>query len=286
MITIFAIPKAFRGQFDVIQRNAIQSWTLLRPPCEVILFGDDEGTAEVADEFGLRHIPDVARNEFGTPLVSFLFETAQEIGRYDLLAYVNADIILMSDFVDAVRRMHERPFLMVGHRWDLDVHEPLDFTDLEWQANLRLRAKESGCQHGRHGIDYFVFPRGLFMEMPPLAVGRSGWDNWMLYNARGKGVALIDATASVMVVHQNHDFSHHPQGFVGAHTGPEAKRNVELAGGPLNMYDLHDATWLLTSSGLRPALRPEHIRQRLLRLTILHPQLRAWARKIRSGKQR
>jgi len=64
MLTIFATPKAFRGHIDVIQRNAIKSWTLLSINPEIILFGDDEGTPEVAREFGLQHIPAVARQRF------------------------------------------------------------------------------------------------------------------------------------------------------------------------------------------------------------------------------
>src|SRR5260370_906360 len=48
MLTLYTIPKAFDEHIGIIQRNAIRSWTLLRPPCEVILFGDDAGTAEVA----------------------------------------------------------------------------------------------------------------------------------------------------------------------------------------------------------------------------------------------
>ncbi len=67
MLTLFAIPKAFRGHINTIQRNAIKSWTLLNPKPEIILLGDDEGTAEVAQEFGLIHIPEVDRNEYGTP---------------------------------------------------------------------------------------------------------------------------------------------------------------------------------------------------------------------------
>jgi hypothetical protein len=46
MLTIFAIPKPFRGHIGVIQRNAICSWLELRQACEIILLGDDEGTAE------------------------------------------------------------------------------------------------------------------------------------------------------------------------------------------------------------------------------------------------
>ena len=59
MLTLFAIPKAFRGEFNQIQRNAITSWTLLEPKPEIILLGDDEGTAEVAKEFGVRHVSGV-----------------------------------------------------------------------------------------------------------------------------------------------------------------------------------------------------------------------------------
>jgi len=76
MLTIFSVPKPFHGRIGVIQTNAIRSWVLLRPACEVILFGNEEGTAEIASRFGIRHIPDVERNEYGTPLVSSVFSTA------------------------------------------------------------------------------------------------------------------------------------------------------------------------------------------------------------------
>src|SRR5712691_10486867 len=66
MLTIFATPKPFRGHIAVIQRNAIRSWTLLRPACEIILMGNDGGTADIAAEFGVRYVPDVARNTLGT----------------------------------------------------------------------------------------------------------------------------------------------------------------------------------------------------------------------------
>ena len=78
MLTIFGIPKPFEGHFGVIQRNAIQSWTRLSPRCQVLLFGDETGTAEMAAEVGAQHIPKVERNEFGTPLLQDLFRQAIE----------------------------------------------------------------------------------------------------------------------------------------------------------------------------------------------------------------
>ena len=95
MLTLFCAPKAFIGHFAIIQRNAIRSWTQLRPVCEIILLGNEEGIAELACELELRHIPEIPRNEFGTPLIDGIFETARSLATGDILGYVNADIILM-----------------------------------------------------------------------------------------------------------------------------------------------------------------------------------------------
>src|SRR3989304_7757798 len=120
MLTLFAIPKPFRGHVGAIQRNSIRSWPLLHPGCEVILFGQDEGTAEIALELGTSHVPIVACNEYGTPLVNGLFAQAERMARHDVLCYVKADIILMRDFPVALRRaaVGRRRVLLTGRRWD------------------------------------------------------------------------------------------------------------------------------------------------------------------------
>src|SRR5215831_9353137 len=145
MLTIFAAPKAFRGHIGVIQRNAIRSWTLLRPSCEIILLGDDDGIAEVAAEFGVRHVGDVARTAAGTPLVNGLFRQAEQSSNRRLFCYVNSDIILMTDFMEAIQRVaaRESRFLLVGHRWNLDVKNELEFHQ-DWEGILRREARTNG----------------------------------------------------------------------------------------------------------------------------------------------
>src|SRR2546423_8487781 len=98
MLTIFSTPKPFRGHLAITQRNAIISWTRLHADCEIILFGNEDGVADVADELGVRHEADVLRNEHNTPYVSHLFERAQAIAKHHLSCYVNCDIILLTDF--------------------------------------------------------------------------------------------------------------------------------------------------------------------------------------------
>src|SRR5271156_609275 len=105
MLTIFTTAKPFRGHIGGIQRNAIRSWKLLHRDIEVILFGDDEGSAEAARELGARHEPEVKKNEFGTILVSSMFQRAQELASHNLLCYANCDIVLLPDFMEALEKV-------------------------------------------------------------------------------------------------------------------------------------------------------------------------------------
>ncbi len=274
MLTIFTAPKPFRGHIAVIQKNAIRSWLKLCPECEVILFGDEDGVAETAAELGTRYVGEVKRNEYGTPLISDLFAQAQRLTTHALLCYSNADIILMSDFLQAVERLshYKRRFLMVGRRWNLDVTSLLNF-DSGWEDRLRSRVRREGILYSHKAMDYFVFPTGILGSVPNFAVGRAGWDNWMLYRARELGVAVVDATTSVMAVHQNHDYSHYNRGAVGVFEGPEAKRNVELAGGLKYLFRMRDATYILTPEGLKRPLDWWHLRRHLDTLPLFHPSL-------------
>jgi len=208
-LTLFATPKRFQGHIGNIQRNAIASWTRLNPRPEIILFGSDDGTAEAAREFGLRHVPIVKTNQWGTPLVSDLFQQAETVGGGSALCYVNADILLFDDFPKAVQRVSawSERFLMVGRRTDLHITGPLEF-DKNWADNLRQRAVQEGMLQIARSIDYFAFSRGLYPEMPALAIGRFWWDNWLLWKARSVGAKVVDASKAVLVVHQNHDYSH------------------------------------------------------------------------------
>ncbi len=232
ILTIFTAPKPFTNpHIAAIQRNALANWRELGDDAAVIVLGDEVGAAEATGQFGARHIPDVPRNREGTPLVSGLFDLARQHSDSPLLAYVNADILLLPDFIHTARTVMEtqRRFLLVGQRWDLDVTAPLSF-DTGWEAALRERARKQGRLHPPAGSDYFIFPRDAFREMPDFAIGRAGWDNWMIYWARRMGWATIDATRDIFIIHQNHDYSHLPGGQAHYRL-PETFENVRLAGG-------------------------------------------------------
>jgi hypothetical protein len=252
MLTIFSTPKPFRGHIGIIQRNALRSWTLLHPDVEVILFGDDEGAADVCRELGLRHEASVERGSSGLKRIDYMFVKAQETARHNILCHVNCDIILMNDFIHAagcVRTAYPR-FLMVGRRWDTPVTESVDFSDAHWREKIRALALAANHRCDGWWIDYFLFSRGLYgKEMPPFVIGTVRWDNWLLWKALDLKLPVVDASDAVFAVHQNHDYSYHPQGKKGVWEGTESQRNLELAGGARRMRTITHATRKLTTAG-------------------------------------
>ena len=246
----------------MIQRNAIRSWTLL-PDVEVILVGEEEGLAQSARELNVIHLPNVKRNEKGTPLISSMLQLAREHGTGELLCIINADMILMSDFVEAAHRLRmlRDEFVLLSQRWDYDITSPLDFV-AGWETGLRESVRKQNQLHRPAGSDFFLFPKSCYTDIPDFAIGRAGWDNWMIYKARMEKYPIIDCTPSLMIVHQNHDYRHLPDAKPH-YDHPESHVNTQLAGGHAAIrYTILDATHQLVDGKLA---RPKMNSARLLR---------------------
>jgi hypothetical protein len=271
-LTIFAMPKAFRGHIGVIQRNAIASWTRIQPRPQVLLLGTDEGTAEVAAELGVQNVPHVQRNQWGTPLVSDIFAQAHASSSSPILCYVNSDIMLFDDFMAALLRVAAWTprFLMIGRRTDTDITEPLTFQQPNWAAQVRGTALKTGRLQIARNIDYFAFTRGLYPAVPAFGIGRFWWDNWLVWKVRDLGAPVVDASRVVLAIHQNHDYSHTTYG-PGKDTmmaSEESVLNCRLTceQNPADfdeglqwryVYTIDDATWKLTPNAI--ARNPRHL---------------------------
>ncbi len=262
-LTLLAMPKAFRGHIGVIQRNAITSWTKLvpRPDCppagragagrpEIFLFGEDEGVAEIAAELRLGHLRDIARSEYGTPRLDDLLRRAREATAAALVCYANSDIILLEEFAEAIAAVARQmpKFLAVAHRLNIDLQTPIDF-GRDWEARFRREVLPRGMPGDHTGIDFFVFPREMYAEVPPLAIGRAWIDQWMIREARWQGVPVVDVTPVARAIHQLHEYGHIEGGQKAAYWGEEALRNLEIYGGAPHAFTLLEATHELQPDG-------------------------------------
>ena len=205
MITLFTAPRPFADIYETIQRNAIASWTCLRPKPDVILFGDESGIKEMATKLGARHFSHIARTDEGGLSLRYLFNQAQSLAFGDIMGLVNADIILLSDFMPAIEAIASKldKFLAVGGRTEIDDRFKIDFANPGWEKALRKLAAKKGLLGGC--ADFFVFRRGMFRDLIPFNYGRYHWDTWLMGQALAqKDVDLVNVTGVVLSIHQSH----------------------------------------------------------------------------------
>jgi hypothetical protein len=236
VLTLFSVPKPFEGEIGVIQRRSVESWLALG--VQVLLLGE-----RPAEELGVEHLPGPELTARGTPRLDSAFSLVDAAARFPLRCFVNADVVLGSDLLDATRTVsaHEERFLLVG------------------------QTVENGRRRGAAAMDWFVFTPGLFGDVPPFAIGRAGFDNWLIWKARRAGI-VVDATHDVRAVHQPHGYDHVAGGIDETYYGEEAARNLELAGGKSRLYTLHDASHVLREGKLHrnlgaPLRWREHVRK-------------------------
>lgn len=249
MITLFTIAKPFRDHIEIIQRNAINSWKASCPDAEIVVYGDDYGTARVCEELEVDHGGAVGRSEFGRFLVSDAFEKIRQRSRFELLGYLNCDIMLLDDFrksVETLLRMQLPEFVMSARRHLFEVTARLPLSEQAERDFLRCAVQRYGSLDGYSALDCFVYPRSYRFDMPAFAVGEIAWDNWMINHALQRGIPVIDATEDCFLIHQSHE-----QFSAGPYSS-EAQRNVALAGGLQNVATLRDASCLLCGGVLTP----------------------------------
>ena len=126
--------------------------------------------------------------------------------------------------------------------------------------------------------------------MPPFAIGRTAYDNWLLWNTMDSGIPLVDATDYVTLLHQNHDYLHAPT--VDVWNGKEARENRQWIKHWTNYYTIVNANWKLTADGrVVPATawkyrtaRPRQALSHALRSTRrLRTRLKTWRSALRYG---
>ena len=137
---------------------------------------------------------------------------------------------------------------MGGLRTDYDIAKPIDFTRHDWAEALPRTPDE--WHAAAAGSTTSSIPAACSARSPQFALGRWYWDQWLVYRARRLGGALIDATACVMAVHQNHDYRH----IVDLESKGGNQGGIESFGNRLLvksiLMTLEDADWQVDGSGL------------------------------------
>jgi len=201
--------------------NAVRSWQLAFPYATIILFGEE--TKPLASKLkvwtrGVECCPD------GAP---YLNEMIRHMANWsspgEAQLYVNADIILFDGARKHLSYFEKlgAPFLLTGQRWNVDTEDCLPDTLLGHEPWGKAMARE-GKIMSPCGADWFCFSRGQYLDMPAFAIGRTTFDQWMIYHAQKKEWLAYNMTEHILALHQNHPESE------SSRIGEQARANQAL----------------------------------------------------------
>jgi hypothetical protein len=225
MVSFFATPKPFVGKTAEHQRNAIRSWLACAPGAEVILFGDAEAMHEHVADLGVQCVS-VPCTESGAVTFSQIVEQGATLSKHDLQCYVNCDIMLPNCVERVLGFRPGGSFLIVGERLYLPEGFDLRFEDPEW-ASQAYNSYLAGASKssGPTAVDYFFYRKGQWKGLKFIAMGRAYCDGAILAHALRSRIPILDATQSLLAVHQFHGYGHMAGGKQEVWDGSDAQRN-------------------------------------------------------------
>lgn len=201
------------GAWWPAQANALQQLQALAPAAPRLVFGGGEDVATLCRRFGAdHHWP----GEAELPRLDALLATARQAcpGASHLI-YLNGDILLLPSFLTVLAEVaagHDS-FLLTSRR--INIPPPGDLGSLDTvqlERVLNQLAHRSGSLGGIGALDVFAFPAAAFTAVPPLVIGRAGWDNWLVGEASRLGLPVVNASGAAGLLHQNHGYEHLPAG--------------------------------------------------------------------------
>ena len=238
-----------------------------------MIIGDSQGAKEAAKLVSAVYIKDVETSSQGTPTISGLFKVAERNANNNMLCYVNADIILPENFLKiiSILKNNKRKFMAVGHRWNLNIIDSIDFEKPSECKRFWSYAKIKSNKHACTGIDYFIFRKGTFNNFPSLAIGRFGWDNWLLWKTRRMILPLIDLSDKIFAVHQNHSYKFDNfESSADLLVSDDGINNKDKIGG--NTLNLLDTNYHLSNGKIEKKKSSEFINRNLGNLPIIFPE--------------
>ncbi len=201
------------GAWWTAQVNALQQLQALAPGAPRLVFGGGEAVAALCDRYGAQHR---WPGDLQLPrLDALLAEARRACPGASQLIYLNVDILLLPSFLMVLAEVASAHamFLLTARRCNISPTGDLSHLDgAPRQNHLQRLAHHGGSLGGIGALDVFAFPTGAFAEVPPLVIGRAGWDNWLVGEARRCGLPVINASGAAGLLHQNHGYEHLPDG--------------------------------------------------------------------------
>ena len=191
--------------------NTLRVWSDLGDQVLPVVYTEDEASvwAERARTSGwqVRHVP---RTKVGLPVLKDMFLDIITSSKDDddalFYAYANSDILFDESLVTTllyIARVYKQisyGLFMTGRRTNVPIEMVGGLTSSKQVKDI----SEKGQEGPPNAEDYFVVTRGAvdWAQIPDFVIGRPGFDNWLVAKARQWGLTVVDASNTVVAVHQ------------------------------------------------------------------------------------
>ena len=109
---------------------------------------------------------------------------------------------------------------------------------------------KNGDMHGLSGLDYWVFPKNSFNEIPDFVIGKPGYDNWLLAESKRTSIPVIDASNTIRILHQNHYYPQKKSDSYKIEYDENLKKAGDLLGSLRNSDFVVDNSFLLKNPNI------------------------------------
>ncbi|XP_052769803.1 uncharacterized protein LOC128209687 [Mya arenaria] len=208
ILTIFTTFVYEKEKFP-INNKTLHNWKML-PNVNVVVFSDSEEVKYVCNKVGV-HVLKVTDAATGVPVLPSMFLDAKKQFSSTFYAYANGDLLFSDNLINTLKTIScnlptlyqkTKGLLIVGRRRNIPATVITDHSAISW-SELYFLSKKYEKLFQTDAEDYFISDEAYPWEnFQPVVVGRRGYDNWVVAYSRYLNITVIDASESVLCLHQ------------------------------------------------------------------------------------
>lgn len=191
-------------KIKTMQYNSINSWKWLDCEKEILIFNREESIERMCNELEVKNIKNYESSDFSDlPTWRTMRDIACENATDDdIIVWVNSDIVFDDTLVQTIEQLIESgidDFILSGKRknwpnfWELKTKEDLDKIEFDRIGN-------------EYEIDYFVYRKKHFANLPKFYIARMKFDNYLMRLSIDSVDKTIDSTFAINSYHHEHGY--------------------------------------------------------------------------------
>ncbi|XP_071087495.1 uncharacterized protein [Haliotis cracherodii] len=205
LLTMFTSWPSNDKKYEV--RNiTLKNWANLRPHIRPVFFSTNGKDTKDIIRHGWEVLPVTKIAASGAPVLKYMYLDVIRKFKSKLYSYSNGDILFDDGLIRTLKTVvssyfpPSNPILIIGQRTNVLRVTADEGTNMD---SLSTIARQRGKLFLTVAEDYFItdstFPWG---HIPAIVIGRPAYDNWLVLNSCQHDHTVIDATASILAVHQ------------------------------------------------------------------------------------